>query len=455
MKTIFRSVNIAVLLAAVIALGAAAGFAQDPTPAPTGNCADSAGQNAARDNITQLFQKKDLPSLRQRIDAGKQFLDKYGSCGAAVQDMIDYLTPNIPKWEATYQAGMAKKVEDDLVARFDNGLKAKNWDEVYAAGKEILAKYPGKYMPAEIVLGSIGYEEAFKGNNKYNDDTVKYAKMSIADLEAGKAFTLGTATRYGLSLKDVYNFEYSDKDDARGWLNYYIGYITQVGQKNKKDAQPYLFKATQITSAASKTPANKDPHPYELIGYFYIDELARIAKEVGAIVDSQSKDDPEDVAKKKVDDYNAKIALANGTAARAIEAFAKAYKLGVAKDYKDAMYAQLQKAYKARYGNTDNLNAAAIEAAASKPFADPTTPVTPIADEKPATVVTTTVTVPAPNPTGTPVKPPATTPVNNPAKPNGTTPAKPAGTTPAKPAGAKPAAKRQAAVKKPVAKKKA
>jgi hypothetical protein len=449
MKTIFRSVNLAVLTAVVLALGAVATFAQDPTPAPTNsNCSDSAGQNAARDNITQLFQKKDLPSLRLRIDAGKGFLEKYGSCGSSVQDMIDYLTPNIPKWEADYKKRSDIDVENALVARFDNALKAKNWDEVYASGKEILAKYPGKYMPAEIVLGSIGYDEAFHERNKYNDDTLKYAKMSIADLEAGKPFLLGTATRYGLSLKDVYNFEYADKDDARGWLNYYIGYIIQVGQKNKKDAQPYLFKATQITSAASKSPANKDPHPYELIGYFYLDQLAAIAKEVGAIVDSQKPDDTKEVAEKKVADYNAKIALANGTAARAIDAFAKAYTLGAAKDYKDAMYKNLQAAYKARFGNTDTLNPASIAEAAKKPLEDPMTPVTPIEDAKPATVTTTTVTAPAP--TGTPAKPPVATPVTNPPKPNGTTPAKPAGTAPAKPT-----TKRQASVKKPVAKKKA
>ena len=32
----------------------------------------------------------------------------------------------------------------------------------------------------------LGGEEALKGNAKYNDDALKFAKQSIADLEAGK-----------------------------------------------------------------------------------------------------------------------------------------------------------------------------------------------------------------------------------------------------------------------------
>jgi len=137
-----------------------------------------------------------------------------------------------------------------------------------------------------------------------------------------------------------------DKEDALGWLNLYVGYITQVGQKNKKDAQPYLYKATQIVSAASKSQASKQPIPYEMIGNYYFDELNKLTKEVTAMIADQKETDPPEVAKQKVEDIKAKVALANGTAERAMDAFARAYNLGVAKAYKDLMYKNLQDAFK-------------------------------------------------------------------------------------------------------------
>lgn len=385
MKTIFRSVNMAALTAVVLTLGAVAGFAQDPTPsAPADpNCSNSAAISAARDNITALFQKKDLESLRLRIEAGKQFQEKYKACGSSVEDMLTYLEPNVPKWETDYKKRKDIEMENALVKRFDDALKAKNWDEVYAAGKEVIAKYPDKYRPAEIVLGSIGYDEAYKGNNKYNDDTLKYAKMSIADLESGKPFVLGTATSFGLG-----EFKYADKEDALGWLNLYIGYITQVGQKNKKDAQPFLFKATQLVSPSSKSQVSKQPIPYGLIGDYYFDEIARLSGEIKVIADSQKPEDTPEVAKQKVDEIEAKVALANGYAERAMDAYARAYTLGVAKAYKDLMYDNLKKAFNARYGKTDTLTPAWIAEAVKKPLPNPTTPVAPIADPKPGATTT-------------------------------------------------------------------
>src|SRR6267143_477887 len=134
MKTIFRFANIGLFLAVIIALGAVAAAAQDP-------CTDADGQTALSDKVRELFTHKDLASLKARIDAGKQFLDKYGACDSA-KEFSDYLKTNIPKWEKAYADGTEKAAKDALIARFNNGLTSKNWDEVYAAGKEILGKYP-------------------------------------------------------------------------------------------------------------------------------------------------------------------------------------------------------------------------------------------------------------------------------------------------------------------------
>ena len=96
-------------------------------------------------------------------------------------------------------------------------MKAKNWDEVYTSGKEILANYPEKYRAALLVLGSIGLDETDKTPSvtKYNDDTIKYAKQAIAEIEAGKTF----------SAWGVAPFVYKGKDDALGWMNFTVGYI--------------------------------------------------------------------------------------------------------------------------------------------------------------------------------------------------------------------------------------
>ncbi|MBK8304439.1 MAG: hypothetical protein IPK98_13930 [Chloracidobacterium sp.] len=182
MKTIFRSTNLLLILAAIIAFGAVAGMAQDP-------CTDADGQTKMQDEFDALYAVKVNLNVRQKaIDSGKAFLEKYGSCEPA-KVRVDWLKINIPKMEAKIILDRGAKAEAELVGRFDAAMKAKNFDEVYVTGKEVLAKYPDKYRAAEIVLGSIAFDEAYKGNTKYNDDGLRFAKAAIADLESGKTFT--------------------------------------------------------------------------------------------------------------------------------------------------------------------------------------------------------------------------------------------------------------------------
>ena len=383
-----------VILASIIAIGAAAGFAQDP-------CADADGQTALGDKFRAEYPLKDIPGRKQAIETGKQFLEKYGACEPA-KELSDYLKVTIPKMEAN----LAKAVEADarakMIARFNTAYSAKNWDEVYPAGKDLLAKYPDEFRDIELVLGSVGYDESYKNNFKYNDETLRYAKMSIADLESGKTFS----ANYGVPKE----FVYKSKDNALGWMNLTIGYVIQSAQKNKKDAQPYLFKATQANSET-----NKNPVPYELIGYFYFDELDKITTEITAMAKLQDDKDPPDVAKAKVDAIKAKVALANGTSERALDSFSRAYTLGTAKPYKDKMYKNLESAYKLRFNKSEGLDAW-IAAAVKKPMLSPLTAVAPISDPEPAatpaatTTTTTTTTMPVKPPTTMPVKPPVTSP---------------------------------------------
>ncbi len=423
MKTIFRYTNIALLIAAIFAVGAVVTYAQDP-------CTDAEGQAAANDKIQALFKDKTIPGRKAYVAAGKAFLEKYGACDSA-KDLSDYLKPRIPQAEETIRKMEEQAAKDALVGKFDSALKAKNWDVVYASGKEILAKYPDEFRTVEIVLGTIGGEEAFNANFKYSDDAVKYSKLSIADLESGKPFDLGGKPRYGLGA-----FEFLNKNDAIGWLNLYIGYITQVAKKDKAGAGPYLYKATQSASDAAKNSVS-----FELIGSYYFDELNKVVEQIQTKAKDQKDTDPPDVAQKKVDEIKALVAMSNGISERAMDAFSRAYTLGKDAAYKKKMKDNVVGAYKVRFAKEVGVDEW-IATALKKPFVNPTTPVAPVSDPEPVA------STPSGNGTGgagVAPKPVVTT--TPPAKPV-TTPAKPATAPPAKPAAKPRATLKKAPVKK-------
>ena len=405
MKTIFRSLNGAVLLAALIVAGATVGFAQDP-------CTDTAGQDALSNKVRELFPKTDVPSQSAKIEAGKQFLEKYGSCEGTSKEFADYLKTNLPKWEAKLKGDTTKADQDPFIKKFNAGLTSKNWDDVYAAGKELIAQWPDDFRAAELVLGSIGLDETAKTPRvtKWNDDTLKYAKMSIADLESGKTFKT-----FGVSP----GFIYKSKDDALGWMNYTIGYITAVDKNNKKEAVTYLYKATQANSDTASNPV-----VYETIGLYYFDEVNTLAEDVKAKIAAQADGDTPEVKTQKIEAIKAAVALVNGASERALDVFARAYKFAPKdeknKAYRDKLYKNLQDVYKVRFGKPDGLDAW-IAATTAKPFPNPSTPITPVFDPEPTAPATTTsgsTTTPAPAGTK-----PAVTPAT--AKPDAKAPAKP------------------------------
>jgi Skp family chaperone for outer membrane proteins len=432
MKKIFRLFNLAVLAAAFSIAGATAGFAQ------TDPCGDTAGQEATSNIVRENYAKTDLPSRRKLVEAGKQYTEKYGSCGSdAVKEFMAYLSPNLPKWEQKLKADEDLALKKPYIDRFNAGLKAKNWDEVYAAGKDLLDKWPDDFRSVEIALGTIGYDESVKKNPKYNDDTIKYAKMALADLQSGKEFK-----GFGVSP-----YDYKTKEDAIGYLNYYIGYITAVDKKDKKEANMYLYKASQTSSAAAKEPVI-----YELLGLYYIDEFNKVTEELDAkkaIVNSPDfSKQPEDVQKQQVDAVKAAVAQVNGAAERALDAYARAYRNTAAdeknKAYRDKIYKKLQEIYNVRFGKQEGLDTW-IGTSASKPLANPSSPITPVFDPEPGnTAASASGAVTAPSASPATAKPASTT---VPAKAETAAPTK----TVAKPAGT---SKPQAMVKKPAAKKK-
>lgn len=383
-------------IAAVLALGTAAIFAQDP-------CSDAEGISKLDGQIRELLPKKDIDSRKAAIDAGKQFLEKYGACDGT-KDFSDYLRVTVPKLEGILKVLIGDRDKKLLVDKFNGGLSKKNWDDVYSAGKELLANYPDEYRAAELVLGSIGLDElAFNKNGKWNDQTITYAKLALADLDAGKKF----------STYSVPPFVFKDKDDATGWMNYTIGYVLFYGKKDQKEGVKYLYKATQVNSDTKTNPV-----VYDTIGEYYYGPAKTLYDEVNAMIAAQSDSDTPEVKQQKVDAIKAKLALFKGTAERALDAYSRAYSLApntpTGKPYRDSILAKLTNLYKVRNdGKADGLDQW-ITTATAKPMPDPTTAIAPVVDPDPTTTTTTTS-------TSTTTAPPAT--------PAGTTPVKPAPAT--------------------------
>jgi tetratricopeptide (TPR) repeat protein len=315
-------------------------------------------------------------------------------------------------------------------------VSSKNWDATYASGRDILAQTPDQ-LDVILVLGSIGYDESLKTPpvTKYNTDTINYAKSAIEKMEAGKPSQNYGAYQYTYSgVKEFPNA----KENALGWMNFNIGYLMYFNQNQKKEAIPFLYKAAKSNSAVKNFPVI-----YQTIGASYFDEAKRLSQE--------STDKIKAANNTETEESKASYALAKGYADRAIDAYARAYKIASAnpatkKEYKDGLYGVIQDLYKFRYnGKIDGIDSY-VAAVMSRPMPDPTVAVTPVVEATPA--VTPAATASSLTTSNTMVDAGAETSNNTSAKSGvGTAAAK----TNASPAAA---AKTKAPVKKPAPKKK-
>ncbi len=163
-RTIFRLTYAGLLIAAFLACGAVASFAQDP-------CTDVAGLNAKQDEYDKLWAgrndtdaAKALANRKAAVNSGKEFIDKFGACDAA-KERTDWLKVQLPKQEATIkqmEAGMEtgavlKPFNAALQASgaTDAAAKARAYDDIYNYGGQILTKWPENYRTTEIVLATI------------------------------------------------------------------------------------------------------------------------------------------------------------------------------------------------------------------------------------------------------------------------------------------------------------
>ncbi len=415
MKTIFRNLGLGVLMAGCAAVTATTTFAQDPCTA------DIEAKQALYKQFTDNFDKKEVEKKKAAVTSGKQYVEKYAAC-ADDKAIIDYINGQVPSLETSIKKIETGAKTDALFKRFDTAVKgtndAANPSETYAAGKEIVALNPDIIVDVLLVLGSVGVEQATATTpvDTYNADTIEYAKMAIQKLEANTPSKTGNYGVYQYSYKTK---DYTDgKSNALGMMNYNIGYILYYRQgkdnaEKKKEALPYLYKATQYSSFSKK-----NPFLYQTIGAWYLDEAIKIDKERSVKL--------KEAGNKDTDETLAMVANQKGYADRAIDAYSRAYKYAKEdknqkKEYVDGLYGKLKDLYGFRYdGKTTGIDEF-VATVQNKPMPDPTITVTPVKEEVPATTSETT-----PSPT----KP--VTPATTPTKPTTTTTTKPA-TTPTKP----------------------
>jgi hypothetical protein len=377
MKTIFRVLMFGMMMSAVSAVSV---FAQDV-------CAEVEAQQALYANFTKNLPsataKKTLDEREAAVQAGKQYVEKYGACKDSEQ-IVTYLKANLPAMETAIKEDKAKLAKGALYTNFDKDIDASNTAGIFTNGKLILAQEPD-FVDVTIALASAGFDQSIANPpvDTFNNDTITYAKMAIQQIEANKASTTGN---YGVKKYSYKTDIFGGKENALGLMNYNIGYILYYRQgKNdpakKKEALPYLYKSTQY-NAFSKT----NPFVFQTIGAWYLDQAIQMdAERQKKITEAKDTDTDETIAM---------LGMQKGYADRAIDAYARAYSLAKVdpknKAYADVLYNKLKELYNFRYnGKIDGIDTF-VASVMSKPFPNPLTEITPVKEAIPATPTTTT-----------------------------------------------------------------
>lgn len=376
------------LAALFIAAGSTASLAQ-------AGCDDIDAINALDAKIRTNYSKS--ATLKIAIDAGKEFLEKFGACEAPAE-FVTWLKGQMPTWEERYKKKVAGEELARLFARFDGGIASSNYDEVYASGKELLLLEP-ENVHVMIPMGLFGLTESYKKNFKYNDDTIRYAKMAIEKLKAGAKPKMNgdkpVLNKAGQPAFSTWDFS---KQEAIDELTYAIAYLTFYPKTDRKTALPYYYELSQSTGKYKN-----EPRVYGAIAEYYVAEAGKLGEEIAKMIEKQ-KTLPTDEEKVKYDaEIKAKVGLFNGYTERALDAFIRAHKVAPTataadKTYKDGLYKTIQDLYKRRFDKDSAMAGldSYIAAAVAKPFPNPTSEVTPVIDPDPVTTTTTTSTTATP-----------------------------------------------------------
>ena len=373
MKTIFRFLSMAALVTGIAVTGA---FAQNV-------CDDLDGATAKYEAFTANYQKKDSAGIQTAITAGKEFLEKWGACESWAEQ-AKFVKGHVPRLEGVKNKLDEAAVMGPLFTRYDAAVNSDNADELYAAGKAILAKQPDN-INIMYPMAVIGPREIAKGNTKYNAESLRFAKDLYDQVKNNVKFTRKLKT--GEESIGVLKHE-KTRQEALSELAYTLAYVNFYGQKNMKAAVPYYYEVTKLPGFFKTSPA-----VYASIGDFYVAEAAPIGQQIADLITKQ-KAAATEAEKETLDvEIKAKVALFNGYTERAMDAYGRAWSYAKAdtpamKTYKDKLLAVVQDLYKRRFDKDAGVNEW-IAATVAKPLPDPTSAVQPVIEE-PTTTTTTT-----------------------------------------------------------------
>jgi hypothetical protein len=403
MKTLSRSAQAgSFALALVLALTASA-YSQ----ATVDEC------NSVYQVVLANYLSQELPKAEQALASGKEYVTKCKDLSDIENGdkIVKWVTERIPSLEKS--VGIMR-----LEKNFNDALKQRNQDQLVLAAKKLLEINPPYSLDLILDIASVGFDNAsaVPPVDKYNDDTIKYAKLALGKLAAGDKS--GNKDKFGFYVSYVTDKCADGRENAAGWMNYTIGFITLTRQNNSKEALPYIYKASQ-EGCGTKSFSEV----YRHIGSWYIDESNKLSDQRKQLIAAaQNAETPESAAM---------LDLQMGYIDRAIDAYARAYKVTAAnpktKAYKDGLLAKLKELFTARFdGDTSKIDSY-VAKVTDTPFIDPATPVAPVKTEPVAPVKT----EPSAPVKPAPVAPGKTAPVA-PGKKTPVAPVKPARGTPVK-----------------------
>jgi len=382
MKTIIRFFSMLALVGGIAVTGALAQNPCDDVDTPTAQYTKFTEQWTPINASLKARKPPVRADVQAAIATGKEFLEKWGNCEAWAQQS-KFVSANVKTFETT----LVELDKFELGQRFDKAVQASNTAEIFTVGKEILAKNPSD-ADAQFALAIAATREIGKNPpvNTYNAESLRYAKALLDQLNAGTVKF--RKNDQGKDFIGIYGYS-ALAPDAQSELLYTLGYINYYGQKDKKAAMPYFYKATQTAGA------RKEFAPiYAAIGANYIDEAAPIGAQIADLI-TKLKAATGDDEKMKLDaEIKQKEALFNGYTERAMDAFARAAKFAKAdtpagQTYKKGLEDEVKRLYKIRFEKDAGVEAW-VATATAKPLPDPTSPVEPVADPEPTTTTTTT-----------------------------------------------------------------
>lgn len=398
MKMIRRFSGLALAVSTVLAFGIPAVTAQTTCDA------DAIAESIAK--ITANYKLN--ATVAVAIEEARNYLQKYSQCEGSEQ-MVSWIKVNMPDMEKRDAIHKEFVWKTERIAKFDGGIKNGKFDDVFQAGAELVQKYPDN-MQFLLPLGLIGLSESYRNNFKYNDDSIKFAKIALAKFKSGtpepKIGKDGQPLLDGDKQPVFGSFQFErNAVNAISELNYALGYMLYYGKKDKKAGLLYFYEVSQ-----SPGSLKNEPRLYATIGQYYLEESAPIGTAIADLIKRQDAAST-DEEKAKLDlEIKPKEALYNGYLERALDALSRAYrvtddKVASEKTLKEQIYKMLQ----ATHGKRDPAVALDkwIADASLRPLADPASDVSPVFDPEPSTVTTAKPALPEAKPAPAKTKPPA------------------------------------------------